>query len=142
MLQAAGYRLIVTTNQPGVGLGYFTREDVYRLHSHFLTLVSREGIMIDKIYFCPHNEAEGCDCRKPNPGMIDRAVSELNIDRERSFVVGDMTTDILFAKNGRCKSVLVETGKGGQDKRYSATADFVAPSLREAADYIVKTIKS
>lgn len=136
-LQAGGYRLIVTTNQPGVGLGYFSREDVYRIHSYFLSQVTKEGIVIDKIYFCPHGEAERCACRKPNTGMIDRAVSELNIDRARSFVIGDMTTDILFGKNGGCKTVLVQTGKGGSDKKYDVVADHVAPSLREAADWIL-----
>ncbi len=136
-LQAAGYRLIITTNQPGVGLGYFSREDVYRVHSYFLSLVFKEGIMIDKIYFCPHNESERCSCRKPATGMIDRAVSELNIDRSKSVVIGDMTTDVLFGRNAHCQTVLVKTGKGGSDNKYDLTPDFTAEDLNDAADWIV-----
>ena len=136
-LQGAGFRLVVTTNQPGIGLGYFTREALYRVNSRFLGMMKSEKILIDKIYFCPHSEAELCGCRKPQPGMIDRACSEMNINRSESFVVGDMTSDIEFAKRAGCRSVLLGTGQAGLDKRYQVVPGFTAPSLREAADWIV-----
>ena len=136
-LQNAGFRIVVTTNQPGIGLGYFTREDMYRIHSRMLQSASALGLLIDKIYFCPHSDAEKCNCRKPATGMIDRAVSELNIDRSRSFVIGDMTADLQFAVNARCTSILVKTGKGGTDKRFDVKPCFECASLAEAAAKIV-----
>lgn len=139
-LQQSGFRLIITTNQPGIGLGYFTREALYRVNSRFLGMMKREGIVIDKLYFCPHSEAEFCSCRKPKPGMIDRACSELNIVRKKSFVVGDMTSDIEFGKQATCRTILVATGQGGRDKRYSALPDYQAPSLREAADWVISQL--
>lgn len=137
VMQAAGYRLVVITNQPGAGLGYFTREDIYRINSRFLSLVVREGVKIDKIYICPHSEAEKCDCRKPKPTMINRAISELNIIRSESFMVGDMTSDILCGKNAGCRTALVQTGKGGSDKRNQVEPDFVGADLRAVAEWIV-----
>ena len=137
-LQQAGFRLVITTNQPGIGLGYFTREALYRVNSRFLGMMKREKIAIDKLYFCPHSEAELCDCRKPQPGMINRGCSELNIDRQCSFVVGDMTSDIEFAKRAGCRSVLLGTGQAGKDGRYQAVAEFSAPSLKEAASWIIE----
>ncbi|MDW7679933.1 MAG: HAD-IIIA family hydrolase, partial [bacterium] len=75
-----GYRLVIVTNQGGIGLGYFSRQDFYQVNKKMLTEISRAGILIDKIYFCPHSLAENCPCRKPRTGLIQRAQQELNLD--------------------------------------------------------------
>jgi rfaE bifunctional protein nucleotidyltransferase chain/domain len=139
ILQNAGYYLVVTTNQPGIGLGYFSREDLYAVNRKFMKLLSASGVRLDKFYFCPHSEAEGCNCRKPAIGMIQRACQELPIQLEHSFVVGDTTLDLQFAKNAGVHSVLVETGMGGKDGRFEAKPGHTARNLLEAAKIIASS---
>lgn len=136
-LKDAGFYLVITTNQPGIGLGYFTREDLYAVNRKFLKLLSAAGITLDKFYFCPHSEAEGCTCRKPGVGMIERACRELPIQLEHSFVVGDTTIDLQFASNAGIHSILVETGLGGKDGRFGVQPGRKVRDLSEAADFIV-----
>jgi D-glycero-beta-D-manno-heptose 1-phosphate adenylyltransferase len=115
-LQENGFRLIITTNQPGIGMGYYTKDDFYKVTLRMLKLLSDHGIMIDKIYYSPHSKADNPRDRKPRPGMIERAVKELGVDLSRSLVIGDSTVDIEFADRGKVsRSGLVMTGKGGND---------------------------
>ncbi|WKZ57427.1 MAG: HAD-IIIA family hydrolase [Bdellovibrionota bacterium] len=136
LLKEKGYWVIVVTNQPGIGLGYFTREDFFRVNRKFLGEFTKQGAKFDKIYFCPHSEAEGCECRKPLTGLIRRACEELPIDMARSFVIGDTTFDLQMAKNAGCKGILVRTGLSGSDKRYDATPDLDVADLLKAAEAI------
>lgn len=138
-LQDAGYHLVMVTNQPGIGLGYFSKEDFYRLTRAIFVLLSKEKIKFSKIYFCPHSESEKCDCRKPGDGMLKRARAEMNIDWARSFVVGDMTSDIQLAVNAGIRSVLVETGCGGADSKFDVKPTAKVASLLEAAEFIIKS---
>ena len=73
------------TNQPGIGLGYFTKEDLFRVNHTMLKGCGGAGVMIDKIYFSPYSKADNTDCRKPKTALIDRAVEELNLDLESEF---------------------------------------------------------
>ncbi len=129
-----GYRVIVVTNQPGIGLGYFSKEDFFAVNREMMKRASAVGCSIDKIYFCPHSKAENCQCRKPNPFFLQRAERELNIDVSKSFVIGDMTSDVQLAKNAGCQSILVKTGRGGDDGMFPTSADMVVENLRAAAD--------
>lgn len=137
-LRELGYRVIVITNQPGIGLGYFSKEDFFAVNREMMRQAAAVGAAIDKIYFCPHSKAEKCECRKPEPYFLKRAAQELNIDLGGSYVIGDMTSDIQLGKNGGCRSILVQTGRGGDDGMYNVTADFVAKDLAGAAAYIEK----
>jgi rfaE bifunctional protein nucleotidyltransferase chain/domain len=136
LLSGLGFRLIITTNQPGINMGYFTVEDFFAVNLRMLSLLSKEGILVDKIYFSPATKAEKCHYRKPGIGMALRAQSELRVPLEKSWVIGDTTTDIRFGKNAGCKTVLVTSGKDEQEKLYEADADFVASDLLKAAEYI------
>lgn len=129
--RAAGYYIILVTNQPGIGFGYFTRTDFFAVNARMLRLLSVEGAVVDKIYFCPHNESEGCNCRKPRTGLFERACSELPIIKDRSWMVGDMTGDIQAAKNFGIKSALVSSGKAGSDARYNVEPDKKLSTLEE-----------
>ena len=117
------------------------------------TLLGKYGAYIDRLYYCPHHTDSGfegeikalkfdCDCRKPNIGMFLKAKNDLNIQLEKSWVVGDSTRDILGAKNAGMKSILVRTGKAGKDKTYSVRPDFVADDLKEAVNLALKVIKN
>lgn len=138
-LKEHGFRLVVVTNQPGIGMGYFSREDFYVLNREFLRRIRAEGVTVDRVYFCPHSDNDRCGCRKPGTELVARAVKDLNIDLDRSFVVGDMTGDLMLAKNAGCRGVLVRTGIGGADNRYEVTPDYVAEDLLDAAEYIIET---
>jgi rfaE bifunctional protein nucleotidyltransferase chain/domain len=137
-LKELGYRVVIVTNQPGIGLGYFTKEDFYAVNREMMRQATAVGGAIDKIYFCPHSKAEKCPCRKPDPYFLKRAVEELNIDLGSSFVIGDMTSDVQLGKNAGCRSILVQTGRAGDDGLYKAEADYVAKDLSDAAAWIEK----
>lgn len=135
-LKESGYSLIVVTNQPGIGLGYFTKEDFFRVNKEIFSRLSREGILIEKVYFSPYSKADNSSCRKPSTGLIERACEEMPIDLSKSFIIGDSSADIQLGKNAGIKTVLLETGKGGKDGLYKATPDIRAKTLEEAAESI------
>lgn len=137
-LKELGYRIVIVTNQPGIGLGYFTKEDFYAVNREMMRQATTAGGAIDRIYFCPHSKAEKCPCRKPEPYFLKQASKELNIDLGASFVIGDMTSDVQLGKNAGCRSILVQSGRGGDDGLYKVEADHVAKDLADAAAWIEK----
>lgn len=137
-LQAAGFRLVIVTNQPGIGFGYFRKEDFFAVNRRMLSEFSKAGIRIDKIYFSPYTEADRTPCRKPGTALLERAVRDLNLILHECFVIGDMTSDVQLAKNAGCHSVLLRTGKAGQDGRYSVDADYTADDFLDAVEFVLK----
>jgi D-beta-D-heptose 7-phosphate kinase / D-beta-D-heptose 1-phosphate adenosyltransferase len=111
-LQSAGFRLCLVTNQQGIGLGYFGYRDFIEGNRKLLGLLGKAGIAISKIYFCPHSLADSCECRKPAPGLILRALREQNIAHDRCFVVGDSVSDIEAAQAAGCVGLLVDQDHG------------------------------
>ena len=100
----AGYALVIVTNQSGIGRGFYTEADFKDLTERMLEELSREGVAVSGVYFCPHlpeatlpKYRKTCDCRKPKPGLIHQARDELNIDLTRSAMVGDKTSDMQAA---------------------------------------------
>ena len=103
--QTRGYDIIVVTNQSGVARGYYTEEDVQALHAEMSRRLEAEGVHILAYYYCPHHpegtvEAykKACDCRKPNPGMLTKAIEEWHVDVDGSFLVGDKPSDVEAAE--------------------------------------------
>jgi len=147
-LNKSEYRVCVVTNQPVIARGECTVPMLRQIHNKLETLLGREGAFVDRIYYCPHHPDKGfsgeiinlkidCNCRKPKIGMIEKAVTELNIDLKQSWMIGDTTSDILSAKNAGLKSILVETGYAGLDSKYFATPDYVLPNLEMAVEFII-----
>jgi len=141
-LQDMGYRLVIVTNQGGIGLGYYTEEDFYRVNREMFRQLAPAGIKIDKIYFCPHSITEKCTCRKPNTGLIERAVADLNIDLPNSFFIGDKTIDLETGRRAGIRKILVRTGHAGTDATYSVTPDYVADDLLDAAQWMLRQERS
>jgi D,D-heptose 1,7-bisphosphate phosphatase len=146
-INEAGYLAVVVTNQPGVAKGYFSEEELERIHARLETLLGQEHAWLDRIYYCPHHPEKGfdderpelkvaCLCRKPEPGMIYRAVEELNIDLGRSFLVGDRTVDIAAGANAGLTTILVRTGAGGKDGKCRCVPDHVCDDLAAAVDLV------
>lgn len=141
-LKQAGARLIVVTNQSGVGRGYFSIGDVEAIHAKLDSLLAGVGVSLDAVYLCPHRPDEACDCRKPKTGLIDRAVRERQVDLSRSYVIGDHVRDMELAKRVGSRSILVTTGAIPPQEVEGLIAsgivpDRVASSLAEAADWLM-----
>ena len=148
LLNRAGFVVCVTTNQGGIGLGFYDEGFVRDLHREMSTTVSASGGTIDGWYYCPHYPSAvierlrvECDCRKPQPGMIRQAASEFPIDLARSYVVGDKAADVGMAVAVGAKAVLVKTGYGQSElKRHEGTVPgvaHVAETLLEAASWVL-----
>lgn len=115
LLNEAGYRVIVVTNQSGVARGFFTIEDVESFHRHINSELAQAGALIDAFYYCPHHPdgsvagfTSDHPDRKPKPGMLLRAIRDWGIDRESSFLVGDKSSDLAAAAAAGVKGILVQ----------------------------------
>lgn len=137
-LQGLGYRLVIVTNQGGIGLGYFTKEDFYQVNKKMLSELSNAGITIDKIYFCPHSKAENCPCRKPEIGLILRAREELNLDLSHSYFIGDSAVDMLAGLKAGMRTILIQNDSTPDPSLREIRPDFIARDLLEVAEIILK----
>lgn len=140
-LKAAGAKLVVVTNQSGIGRGLLTHKDLEAVHARLQGILEGEEAALDAIYFCPHHPDDGCRCRKPGTAMVERAVSELQLDLARSYVIGDHARDIQLAKRVGAKSLLLTPGPVTSQqvealKAAEAVPDAYAQSMTEAVDWI------
>jgi len=137
-----GLRLVLVSNQSGVGRGYFGREDVERVNGRLVELLAAQGVRLDAVYLCPHAPTETCGCRKPSPGLIIRACQELGLDAAASFVIGDKLCDVDLGLAVQATSILVTTGYG---KKHQELAEckphHVAAGLQEAAEVIETALR-
>lgn len=111
-LTESGYRIIVVTNQSGIGRGLYSEEDLADIHARMVAEISKAGGTIDAVYYCPHRPDAGCECRKPKPGMLMRAAREHDIELSSAYLVGDFPTDIEAGKSVGMTAFLVLTGLG------------------------------
>ncbi len=120
LLAGGGFALIVVTNQSGIARGLLDEGVLGGVHERLRELLGAEGVRLDRIDYCPHHPSEGvapwrvaCDCRKPRPGMLVRAIAALGLDCGASWSVGDAERDVLAGATLGIPGVLVATGKGG-----------------------------
>lgn len=137
-LKQAGYKIIVITNQSGIGRGFFTEKDYRAVESEVLRQLGNG--LIDATYFCPDVPDQPSECRKPAPGMVLQAAREQDIDLRRSFLVGDKEIDAECAHNAGVRAIRVRTGF---DKMTDGScADWVAEDVPAAAKVIINETKS
>jgi len=122
-LRENGWKLIVISNQSGIGRGLISVADAQAVHQRFLDLMSDAGVTITGSYFCPHAPNEGCNCRKPSPFLLQKASLEHSIDLSKSYMVGDRENDILSGRNAGCTTIWLRNSVFPVDP---ALPDFIA----------------
>jgi D-glycero-D-manno-heptose 1,7-bisphosphate phosphatase len=130
-LRAAGFLLIVVTNQPDIARGTRTREEVDALNRRLSELVP-----VDEFRVCPHDDADGCECRKPSAGLLLAAARERGLDLRHSVMVGDRWRDVEAGKRAGCWTVFVNHG---YTERQPEAPDLTVKSLGEAVPWILAT---
>ena len=140
-LNQAGYKVVVITNQAGVARGYYTEEDVNRLHQYMNQLLEKEGAEIDAFYYCPHHPVHGigaykkvCNCRKPGTGMFEMAEKDFPVDRAASYMIGDKLLDTEAGQKFGVTSILVGTGYGAELHKEQQENGEKPPYVHYAAD--------
>ena len=147
-LNRAGVLAVCVTNQPVLARGEVTWQGLDRIHATLDQQLGAGRAYLDRLYVCPHHPDRGfpgevaalkvaCECRKPEPGMIDKAVRELDIARQLSWMVGDTTADIEAGARAGLRTVLVRTGHAGMDGKHPAEPDYVMPNLASAVRWIL-----
>jgi histidinol-phosphate phosphatase family protein len=140
--------VVLVTNQSGIARGFFSEAVLAEVHAHLASLLEAGDARIDAYYYCPHHPdgklvefARVCACRKPAPGLIERAAEELGLDPTRSFVVGDRWLDIGLARKVGARGVMVRTGYGAVEEDHppnGLTADVVVDNLVGAVSWILQ----
>jgi D-glycero-D-manno-heptose 1,7-bisphosphate phosphatase len=129
-LSEIGYVLTVVSNQRGVARGLVSRATLDAIEQRIQRDLAGEGCAVERFRYCFHNDEDGCDCRKPRPGMIVALAEELDLDLARSWVIGDAATDVVAGKAAGCRTALVDATDAETD------ADVLASSLAEASEAI------
>ncbi|HEX3724188.1 MAG TPA: HAD family hydrolase [Nitrolancea sp.] len=138
-LRRAGFRLAVITNQSGIARGYFTEDDLTRMHVYLRANLHRLGVELDGFFHCPHHPegtvpefAIECDCRKPEPGLLLTAAAQLNIDLASSWFIGDILNDVEAGNRAGCRTILVDLGTEAAPTSPIRTPHYVARSTEHA----------
>ena len=140
--------MILVTNQSGIARGYYSVSDMKKLHEYMQKELMKYNACFDDIFYCPHHPDKGykgeniefkidCNCRKPKTGMLKQAANKYNIDLKQSWFIGDTTMDIKTGINAGTKTILVNTGEAGLDKKYNVVPDYNFENLLQAVDFIL-----
>lgn len=134
---AMGWKIVIVTNQSGIGRGRFSEADYQAVTDRMLCLLQDEGVAVEGVYFCPHAPDEDCTCRKPLPGMAEMAAADLGFDLNDCVMAGDKPADVELGHAIGGKSVLVRTGYGRKhEEAGDCHPDYIADDLNGVADYL------
>lgn len=134
LLADNGFAVVIITNQTNIAQGRITEQELWDINSYIVNLLHPSGIQILQTYACPHNEDDGCSCRKPKRTLLQQAAKDFDFDLRETFMVGDRDTDVEAGINAGCRTILVATGKHPTDDKKS---DYFAKDLEEAARIII-----
>jgi D-glycero-D-manno-heptose 1,7-bisphosphate phosphatase len=132
-LRDQGFRLVLVSNQSGIGRGLVTEEQARAVHDRFVSELGRHGIRLDDVRYCPHAPGDGCVCRKPLPGLLVESSRDLGIDLGRSYMVGDKPSDVEAGRRAGCITILLGPAEPG-----AAGADHVARGWED----VVRVVQS
>jgi D-glycero-D-manno-heptose 1,7-bisphosphate phosphatase len=139
-LREGGLGVVVVSNQAPVARGWIDADELDAINSRMLELLADDGVTVDGVYCCPHDDGDGCDCRKPEPGLLLRAARDLGFDPGCAFVVGDKASDLEAGRRVGATTILVRTGQGAAAEASGALANVVADDLHGAADIIAALV--
>ncbi len=139
-LSRAGYRVVVATNQSGIARGYFTIDDLDAMHQKMRDLIALADGQIDAVFYCPHGPEDGCDCRKPAPGLIRQIEQHFGESAKGAYIIGDSKRDLDAGLAAGCIPILVRTGKGQRtlDGGLEIQGLRICDDLSAAVDYILR----
>ena len=142
-LNEAGFAVVVVSNQSGVARGYFPESLVLEVNEMMESALAKEGAHFDGIYYCPHSSADGCDCRKPKIGLLQRAERELGLQAIGSYIVGDRYADMEMAFRAGAHAILVRSGYGMGEwtwhrQEWPRQPDYIAADLADAVAWILE----
>ena len=133
-LNHAGYSVAIASNQSGIARGYFSLETLVAMSVKMNDMLALLGGRIDAMFFCPHGPKDGCDCRKPKPGMLTEIGNRFQTGLGNVFFVGDNMNDVMAAQAAGAIPLVVRTGKGEQTARMVAENDADIPVYNDLAD--------
>jgi D-glycero-D-manno-heptose 1,7-bisphosphate phosphatase len=145
-LNETGLLVIVVSNQSGISRGIFPESLVTEVHQRISSELAASGARVDAYYYCAHTRQDECDCRKPLPGLLQRAAREHAVQLQNSFVIGDRYADVALAHNVGGRGVLVLTGYGRGEyelhrQQWPREPDVVAEDLAKAVDVILEALR-
>lgn len=108
-LAQLGFSIVVISNQSGIGRGLVSKLEAEQVHQRFIDRLMDFGIQLGGAYYCPHAPTDGCECRKPAPGLIIRAAKELDLNPEQSYFIGDKSSDVEAGERARCRTILLSS---------------------------------
>lgn len=142
LLSENGFSLYVISNQPGLARGYFDENSLHSALRYIGLLIRPFGPEVSGYYFCPHDSDEGCDCRKPRPGLLIKAARENAIDLHSSWFIGDILDDVEAGHNAGCRSIMINNGNETEWNLIGhRMPDYLAPDLMTAAQEILRCSK-
>ena len=138
-LNKAGFLVIIITNQQGIAKGLMTEQDLKDIHTKMIEELKKSGAKIDRIYYCPHDEKDNCNCRKPKIGMFLEAKKDFSIEMNKSWLIGDSKADILAGQKVGCKTILINEKYYKNDILIDKDIkyNFKANNLKEAVNKII-----
>jgi len=140
-LRDLGFGIVVVTNQAEVGRGNLALAELGRINDRLRVLLAENGARVDAIEVCPHRPEDGCDCRKPKPGMALRAADRFGFAPDASVVIGDHLADLGMGRAIGATTILVRTGHGAEaEPKTGALADHVADDLADAVTIIAALV--
>jgi len=122
-LNQAGYQVVVATNQSGLARGYFDIATLDRIHKKMHDALALHGGKVAALFYCPHGPDEGCDCRKPRPGLFEQIARQFTVDLKGVPAIGDSLRDVEAARAVGARPILVRTGKGSRVAQQDVPGD-------------------
>ena len=138
-LNDRGFKIVIISNQAGVGDGIFTEDALWEIHRRMVEELRENGITVSGTYYCLHGKDEGCKCRKPETGLFEQAVKDFKFDPRKTFFIGDKASDIEAGKRFGLRTIFVRTGHGKTNEallKGDLIPDFIADHIGEAAGMI------
>lgn len=140
ILTENGFNIIVITNQSVIARGMTTVKELEQMHANMIKEIEKEGGKIIDIYYCPHHPDDKCNCRKPAPGLLIKAMKDYKVDPKKSFMIGDRMMDVKVGKKVGTRTIIIPSTLGLKEMKEEKNIkpDYIAKNLYDASKWIIK----